>query len=147
MEVLKWNELDDHLASGGILLDVRTPREVEGGGIDGAVHIPLDELRDRLGELPKDKTIGVMCAVGLRGYLASRILAENGFRAKNLDGGIGCIRTPRAGNFDLMRRKKRGRSRPRLFLFVSFSSRFRQWIATDFRNGGNPSRYNGIGRN
>ncbi len=87
VEVLQWNELDDHLASGGILLDVRTPREVEGGGIDGAVHLPLDELRDRLGELPKDKTIGVMCAVGLRGYLASRILMENGFRVKNLDGG------------------------------------------------------------
>ncbi|SFF70534.1 CoA-disulfide reductase [Planifilum fulgidum] len=87
VETLQWHELDDHLASGGILLDVRTPEEAARGGIGGAVHIPLDELRQRLAELPKDKTICVMCGVGLRAYLACRILTENGFRAINLDGG------------------------------------------------------------
>src|SRR5690606_14878919 len=61
VETLQWHELDDHLASGGILLDVRTPEEAARGGIGGAVHIPLDELRQRLAELPKDKTICVMC--------------------------------------------------------------------------------------
>lgn len=87
VEVLHWHELDDFLADGGILLDVRTSQEVENGKIDGSLHIPLDELRERLAELPKDKTIGVICGVGLRAYLACRILMENGFRAKNLDGG------------------------------------------------------------
>lgn len=87
VETLQWHELDDHFAEGGILLDVRTALEVKAGGVDGAVHIPLDELRERLAELPKDKTICVMCGVGLRAYLACRILTENGFRAKNLDGG------------------------------------------------------------
>ena len=76
---LQWHELDDHLASGGILLDVRTPEEAARGGIGGAVHIPLDELRQRLAELPKDKTICVMCGVGLRAYLACRILTAKWF--------------------------------------------------------------------
>jgi CoA-disulfide reductase len=87
VEVLQWHELEDHLAGGGLLLDVRNRQEVVSGGIPEAIHIPLDELRDRLAELPKDKTICVMCQVGLRGYLAARILTENGFRVKNLDGG------------------------------------------------------------
>ncbi|MBB5324941.1 CoA-disulfide reductase [Anoxybacillus tepidamans] len=86
-ETVQWHEIDDIVANGGFLIDVRTPGEVAHRAIRGAVNIPLDELRERLSELPKDKTIYVTCQVGLRGYLATRILQENGFAAKNLDGG------------------------------------------------------------
>ena len=69
------------------VLDVRTPQEYAAGHIAGSVNIPLDELRERLGELPKDTAITVTCAVGLRGYIAARILAGHGFKALNLTGG------------------------------------------------------------
>ncbi len=69
------------------LLDVRTPAETAAGTIPGAKNIPVDELRDRLGELSKEKEYLVFCRVGLRGYLACRILAENGFKCRNLTGG------------------------------------------------------------
>lgn len=69
------------------LVDVRNPAECTGGVLDGAVNIPLDELRDRLGELDPAKEIWVYCQVGLRGYLAERILAQHGFRVKNVTGG------------------------------------------------------------
>jgi NADPH-dependent 2,4-dienoyl-CoA reductase/sulfur reductase-like enzyme/peroxiredoxin family protein/rhodanese-related sulfurtransferase/TusA-related sulfurtransferase len=69
------------------LLDVRTPTEVEAGTIPGAVNVPLDELRERLGELPQDKEILAFCQVGLRGYLACRILSQHGFTCRNLSGG------------------------------------------------------------
>ncbi len=70
-----------------MLLDVRENEEVAGGMLAGAVHIPLGQLRGKLSELPKDKRIAVYCKVGLRGYLAERILKENGFDAANLSGG------------------------------------------------------------
>jgi peroxiredoxin family protein/TusA-related sulfurtransferase/rhodanese-related sulfurtransferase len=70
-----------------MLLDVRTTTEFEAGTIDGAVNIPLDELRDRLDEVPKDKELLVFCQAGLRGYLAVRILLQNGFKCRNLSGG------------------------------------------------------------
>jgi len=70
-----------------LLLDVRTPEEVEAGTIPGAVSIPLDELRDRLDELPQDKELLAFCQVGLRGYLACRILSQHGFACRNLTGG------------------------------------------------------------
>lgn len=68
-------------------LDVRSPEETECGVVPGAVVIPLDELRNRLNELPRDKKIGVYCAVGLRGYVACRQLKQQGFNVANLDGG------------------------------------------------------------
>jgi len=70
-----------------VLLDVRTPGEFDAGSIAGAMHIPLDDLRDRLGELPSDKELLVFCAAGLRGYLACRILTQNGLACRNLTGG------------------------------------------------------------
>jgi NADPH-dependent 2,4-dienoyl-CoA reductase/sulfur reductase-like enzyme/rhodanese-related sulfurtransferase len=70
-----------------LLLDVRTAGEVHAGTIPGAVNIPIDELRNRLDELPKQKEILVFCQVGLRGYLACRILSQNGFNCRNLSGG------------------------------------------------------------
>ncbi|WP_435621121.1 CoA-disulfide reductase [Anoxybacillus eryuanensis] len=88
VETVQWHEIDDIVANGGLLIDVRTPKELETrGAIPGSINIPLDDLRDRLHELPKDQTIYVTCQVGLRGYLATRILKEHGFEAKNLDGG------------------------------------------------------------
>ncbi len=69
------------------LLDVRTPDEVSAGTIPGAINIPVDDLRDRLGELSKEKEYLVFCRVGLRGYLACRILSQNGFNCRNLTGG------------------------------------------------------------
>ncbi|MBN2591494.1 MAG: FAD-dependent oxidoreductase [Sedimentisphaerales bacterium] len=70
-----------------VLLDVRTPAEVEAGTISGAINVPVDRLRSRLSELPKDKKLLVLCQVGLRGYIACRILTQNGFNCRNLTGG------------------------------------------------------------
>ncbi|MBG9450470.1 CoA-disulfide reductase [Cytobacillus firmus] len=84
---VQWNEIDEIVENGGLLIDVREPIEREMGYIKGSINIPLSEIRERLSELPKDKTVYVSCQVGLRGYLASRILKENGFVVKNLDGG------------------------------------------------------------
>jgi NADPH-dependent 2,4-dienoyl-CoA reductase/sulfur reductase-like enzyme/rhodanese-related sulfurtransferase len=74
-------------AEGPFLIDVRTPQEYAGGHIPGAVNLPVDELRSRLGELPRDREIAVYCQVGQRGYLATRILLQAGFRAVNVGGG------------------------------------------------------------
>ncbi len=70
-----------------VLLDVRTEPEVEAGTIPGSIHIPIDQLRDNLNELPRDKELLVFCQVGLRGYLACRILSQHGFQCRNLTGG------------------------------------------------------------
>lgn len=69
------------------LLDVRTPEEHAAGHVPGAVNVPVDELRSRLGELPKDRPITAYCQVGMRGYLATRVLRQAGFEASNLAGG------------------------------------------------------------
>ena len=69
------------------LLDVRTPEEFSAGTVPGAKNIPVDELRNRLGELSADKEYLVFCRVGLRGYLACRTLTQNGFKCRNLTGG------------------------------------------------------------
>lgn len=87
VETVQWHELDAAVAAGATVLDVRTPAEHARAAIPGSVLIPLDELRERLDELP-DGEIVVHCAVGLRGYLACRVLAQHGRRARNLDGGI-----------------------------------------------------------
>ncbi len=77
----------DSIPAGAMLLDVREPAETELGTIGGAKLMPLGELRQRLGELPKDKRIVVYCKAGLRGYLAERTLVQHGFDAVNLSGG------------------------------------------------------------
>lgn len=86
-EIVQWHEIDDIVAQGGLLVDVREPIEREMGIIPGSINIPLGELRDRFSELPKDKPVYVSCQVGLRGYLATRILQQHGIRAINVDGG------------------------------------------------------------
>jgi rhodanese-related sulfurtransferase len=70
-----------------VLIDVRTPGEHAAGAIPGAVNIPLEELRDRLDEIPADREIVVHCQVGMRGYMAALILKQAGYHAANLAGG------------------------------------------------------------
>ncbi len=70
-----------------LVLDVRTSQECSAGNIPGATNIPVDDLRSRLDELPADREIAVCCQVGQRGYLATRILRQNGFSASNIGGG------------------------------------------------------------
>jgi NADPH-dependent 2,4-dienoyl-CoA reductase/sulfur reductase-like enzyme/rhodanese-related sulfurtransferase len=69
------------------VIDVRTPQEFDAGHVPGAVNFPVDELRGRLGEIPRDREIAAYCQVGQRGYLATRILRQAGFRAANVGGG------------------------------------------------------------
>ena len=70
------------------ILDVRNAEELDTNGtIPGSIHIPLDHLRDNLQALPKDQPITVYCAVGLRGYLACRLLTQHGYQCNNLAGG------------------------------------------------------------
>jgi rhodanese-related sulfurtransferase len=77
----------DQLQDGDFVLDVRRPRELAKGAVSGAANIPVDELRQKLDDLPKDRTIMCCCNVGFRSYIACRILSQNGFAAKNLPGG------------------------------------------------------------
>jgi NADPH-dependent 2,4-dienoyl-CoA reductase/sulfur reductase-like enzyme/peroxiredoxin family protein/TusA-related sulfurtransferase/rhodanese-related sulfurtransferase len=76
-----------HPTENQVLVDVSNPEEVVSGTIPGAKNIPLPMLREKLGELDKDKEYLAFCRVGLRGYLACRILTQNGFKCKNLTGG------------------------------------------------------------
>jgi rhodanese-related sulfurtransferase len=76
------------LNSSYYLLDVREPLEFSSGHIEGAVNIPLPNLRARMNELPRDKEIAVYCGVGQRSYYAARILMQHGFSVKNISGGF-----------------------------------------------------------
>lgn len=88
VSIYHWDEIGDLDRTRALLLDVRTKAEFSLGTINGAVNIPLDELRERIGELPADKSIYVFCQVGLRGYIAARMLMGRGFASvKNLNGG------------------------------------------------------------
>mgnify|MGYP001572878632 CR=1 FL=1 len=83
---IQWHELDAALDAGVTLIDVRSPSEFAAGAIPGAVNVPLDELRERLAELP-DAALVVHCQVGLRGHIATRLLRQHGIDVRNLDGG------------------------------------------------------------
>ena len=88
MPVVYWHEVRNMNPEEVFLLDTRTPEEFATGTIKGAVNIPVDDLRERLSEVPRDKRIVVFCAVGLRGYLAQRILMGRGYKdVVNLSGG------------------------------------------------------------
>lgn len=87
VRIITWRDIDK-LEADVVKIDVRTKDEYSLGTIPGFINIPVDELREHLDELPKDKPIVVTCAVGLRGYLAYRILVQNGFKnVRNLSGG------------------------------------------------------------
>lgn len=84
LELAPWDEMSSVKP---FVLDVREPEEFRAGSVPGAINIPLDQLRSRLSELPQDEDIWVTCKVGQRAYYACRILAQHGFRARNLSGG------------------------------------------------------------
>ena len=87
MPIITWRELVQQ-KNEVMLIDTRTPEEFSFGSIPGAINIPLDDLRDRMSEVPASKPVVLFCAVGLRGYLAQRILMGNGYRnVRNLSGG------------------------------------------------------------
>ena len=83
MPLAHWDSMD-----GAFLLDVRQPVELVVESVPGAVNIPLPQLRARLGELPKDREIQIICRSAQRAYYATRILLQNGFNARNLSGGM-----------------------------------------------------------
>ena len=83
-----WHDVENLPRDGSVtLLDVRTATEVSFGKIDGFIHIPLDSLRERIGEIPKNKPVYVHCHSGLRSYMACRILVGQGYDCYNLAGG------------------------------------------------------------
>jgi len=83
---IQWHEVEEKLSEGYSILDVRTVGEVSAGTLPGAQNLPIDEIRERLNELPSGKMI-VTCRVGQRGHAATRLLRELGYEAVNLDGG------------------------------------------------------------
>lgn len=84
-----WDELDAKVADPNVFaVDVRTPEEWSRMHIDGPVNIPVDEIRDRMSEIPKDKEICLICHSGLRSYIAARILEQNGYEVSHLAGGF-----------------------------------------------------------
>lgn len=85
--VTTWSALGDLDPNDYILVDVRSEEEFGNGHVEGAINIPVDNLRSRLSELDKNKTIVEYCQVGLRGYIADRILSQNGFNVLNVTGG------------------------------------------------------------
>jgi len=87
VDTVQWHEMDEIISKGGLLIDVREPFEAELGVFENSINIPLGQLRKRLLEIPKDKEVYVYCQVGLRGYVACRLLSQLGYKCKNIDGG------------------------------------------------------------
>lgn len=87
VQTIQWHEVDDFHRNGGLIIDVRDATELQAGAIPGSIHIPLAEIRERMAEIPSDLEIAVSCQVGLRGYIAARILTQYGYRVRNVDGG------------------------------------------------------------
>ncbi len=86
--IVTWQSVSDYTEKNGFLLDVRTPKEFAQGSLPNAVNIPHTELRERLSEVPKDRPVLITCGLGLRGYLADRVLRQNGYTdTVNLSGG------------------------------------------------------------
>lgn len=88
IKTIQYHEVEEVLDRGDIVLDVRDEFELATGMIEGSINIPLGSLRKRMDEIPKDKNIYVTCQVGLRGYIACRILTQRGYKCFNIDGGI-----------------------------------------------------------
>lgn len=88
MKIFQFHDVEKIDTAVDFLVDVRTPEEYELGSIPGAVNIPVDDLRSRISEIPKNRKVYVFCQVGIRGYIASRILVQNGYaEVYNLTGG------------------------------------------------------------
>lgn len=88
VDILQWDEIDKLEKDKSVIIDVREEFELMSGSLENSIHIPLGELRDRLDEIPKDKILYATCQVGLRGYIACRLLEQHGFKCANIDGGI-----------------------------------------------------------
>ncbi|MCC0735228.1 CoA-disulfide reductase [Clostridioides sp. ZZV14-6009] len=88
VEIVQWNEVDNIIADSGVIIDVREEFELATGKIPNSMHIPLGQLRDRLNEIPKNKKLYATCQIGLRGYVACRILEQHGLKCINIDGGV-----------------------------------------------------------
>lgn len=88
VDSVPMTEIDEIVKNQEYLIDVTTQEEYEEGHIEGAMNYPLDELRERMEELPKDKEIYVYCRVGIRGYIANRILSQKGYKVRNIAGGF-----------------------------------------------------------
>jgi NADPH-dependent 2,4-dienoyl-CoA reductase/sulfur reductase-like enzyme/rhodanese-related sulfurtransferase len=86
VRTVQWHELDERMARGAVLIDVRTAAEHAADAIPGSRLIELDTLRERLDEIP-DRPVVVHCAVGLRAHAAARLLSQHGYDVANLDGG------------------------------------------------------------
>jgi rhodanese-related sulfurtransferase len=86
LNTAQWSEIDEFKSKGFALIDVRTSEEFSRGAIPGAINVPIDEIRDRISEIP-GKDLLVNCQVGQRGHSASMLLKDLGFNAVNLDGG------------------------------------------------------------
>ena len=87
LKIFHWEETDK-IGPKVFPLDIRSPEEYQNGHIISAINVPLYEIRERMGEIPKEKNIFIYCEAGLRGYLAQRILVQNDFhQVKNLSGG------------------------------------------------------------
>jgi len=87
IEIVYWKDVPAPVSGGAFLLDVRMPSEVEAGAVSGSVNIPVDDLRNRIEEIPEDMEILVYCQVGLRSYISNRILKQKGYIVKNISGG------------------------------------------------------------
>lgn len=88
VNIVHWNDIENLKREGAFILDVRTKEEYEFGNIEGAINVSVDDLRANLANIPTDKKVILYCAVGLRGYIASRILLQNGYsEVYNLSGG------------------------------------------------------------
>jgi len=96
MPIWHWHDIEKIKNNNSFILDVRTPEEYQIGTIEGAVNISDLELRSRLDEVPKDKNIYILCEVGFRGYLSTRLLIQKGYHVKNLSGGYKLFKTASA---------------------------------------------------
>lgn len=92
--LITWNDTEELKNKDYVLVDVRTEEEYKNGHVKEALNIPVDNLRERIGELDKNKTIVEYCQVGLRGYIADRILSQNGFKVYNITGGYKSAQIP-----------------------------------------------------
>ncbi|MDH3442634.1 MAG: rhodanese-like domain-containing protein, partial [Deltaproteobacteria bacterium] len=95
MPTADWREID---VTNALLLDVREPDEFARGHIPNAINLPLSEMRQRCGELPRDRDIWLCCAVGQRAYYATRFLKQHGYRPRNLSGGYTTYGALKAAN-------------------------------------------------
>ncbi|MGX6980225.1 FAD-dependent oxidoreductase [Vagococcus elongatus] len=94
-DLVQWHEVSDKLAQGAVLLDVRNQAELLSGEFASSLHIPLNDLRERLHELDPEKEYIISCASGQRSYIAERVLKQKGFKAANLDGSFGLYQVVR----------------------------------------------------